>query len=92
MNAKLWACVIVGVLVAHLALLVVIDNVRNLRKPKAEVKVVEPNFFTTTTTLVDTDGRKMKESSEFTVSTEMADEATLKKLPPPPSVTPATGD
>ena len=85
MNARLWACVIVGVLVAHLALLVVIDNVRNLRKPKAEVKVVEPNFFTTTTTLTDPEGRKMKEISEFTVSTEMADDATLKALPPPPT-------
>lgn len=84
MNARLWGCVIVGVLVAHLALLVVIDNVRNLRKPKAEVKVAEPNFFTATTTLTDPEGRKMEERSEFTVSTEMADEATLKKLPPPP--------
>ena len=85
MNARLWACVIVGVLVAHLALLVIIDNVRTLRKPKAEVKVVEPNFFTSTTTFVDPEGRKMKEVSEFTVSTEMAGEATLKKLPPPPA-------
>ena len=85
MNAKLWVCVIVGVLVAHLALLVVIHNVRNLREPKPEVKVAEPNFFTSTTTTVDPKGRKMKEVSEFTVSTEMANEATLKNLPPPPS-------
>lgn len=83
MNAKLWACVIVGVLVAHLALLVIIDNVRTLRKPQPQAKIIEPNFFTSTTTVVDPQGKKVKEFSEFTVSTELADEATLKKLPPP---------
>ena len=85
MNAKLWACVIAGVLVAHLALLVIIDNVRALRNPQPRAKVVEPNFFTSTITFHDAEGRKVKEISEFTVSTEFADDAMLNRLPPPPS-------
>ena len=92
MNAKLWACVITGVLVAHLALIVIIDNVRTLRKPHPQTTAPEPNFFTTTTTFTDAEGRKVKEFSEYTVSTELADEATLKKLTPPPKAPPAAGD
>jgi len=84
MNAKLWACVVAGVLVVHVALLVIIDNVRKLRNPHAEPKPAEPTFFTSTTTVVDAQGRKVRESSEFTVTTQLADEATLKKLPPAP--------
>ena len=83
MNGKLWACVITGVLVAHLALLVIISNVRSFRNPRPQVKVVEPNFFTNTTTFTDPLGRTVNEVSEFTVTTEFASEATLEKLPPP---------
>ena len=84
MNAKLWACVLAGVLVAHLAVIVIMDNVRALRKPQPHAKPAEPTFFTSTTTFTDAEGRKVKEFSEYTVSTELAGEATLKKLPPAP--------
>jgi hypothetical protein len=72
-----------GVLVAHVALLVIIANVRNLGKPNP--RPVEPTFVTSTLTVVDEKGRKLRERSEYTVSTRLADEATLKKLPPPAS-------
>ena len=85
MNAKLWVCVFVGVLVAHLAVLFIIVNVRTLRNQQPQTKIVEPTFFTSTTTFTDAQGQKVKEFSEYTVSTELAGEAALKKLPPPPS-------
>jgi hypothetical protein len=81
MNSRLWLCVMTGVLVAHVALLVIIANVRNLGKPAPRPS--EPNFMTSTLTVVDATGRKVRERSEYTVSTQLADEATLKKLPPP---------
>lgn len=81
MNGRLWLCVMSGVLVAHLALLVIIANVRNLGKPAPRRS--EPNFMTSTLTVVDENGRRLRERSEYTVTTQLADEATLKKLPPP---------
>jgi hypothetical protein len=86
MNGRLWFCVLCGVAVAHVAVLVIIANVRNLQHPPA--KPAEPTFMTSTITVVDEQGRKLRERSEYTVSTRLADDATLKKLPPPPAATP----
>ncbi len=82
MNGKLWACVIAGVLLAHFAVLHIIDQWRQLGKPLPPPN--DPTFTTSTITYVDEHGRPVKVIREYTVSTELADEATLKKLPPPP--------
>jgi hypothetical protein len=81
-NAKLWVCVLAGVLIAHLALLFIIDHLRTMGQPLP--RVIEPTFTTSTITYVDTEGRKVQVVREYTVSTELADEATLAKLPPAP--------
>ena len=83
MNAKLWVCVIVGVLVAHLCVIVIVDNVRTPRKPQP--KMVEPNFSASTTTYTNPDGKVLKMEHEFTVETEFAGKSVLEKLPAPPS-------
>ena len=83
MNAKLWVCVIVGVLVAHLCVIVIVDNVRTPRKPQP--KQIEPNFSTSTTTIRAPDGQELKVVHEFTVETEFAGKSVLEKLPAPPS-------
>ena len=82
MNAKLWACVIMGVLVAHLSVLVIVDTVRSSRKPQP--KQIEPNFSTSTMTVRAPDGQELKVVHEFTVETEFAPTEMLRKLPAPP--------
>ena len=82
MNAKLWACVICGVLVMHLSVLFILDHYRNAGKPRP--RVVEPNFTGSTTTYTNERGEKVKVVHEFTVNTELATPAVLEKLPAPP--------
>ena len=82
MNAKLWVCVIVGVLVAHLSVLFIVDNIRTAKKPPPPP--AEPGFTTVTTTFTNQRGEKVRESHEFTVQTELATPALLGKLPAPP--------
>jgi hypothetical protein len=48
-------------------------------------KPIEPTFSTSTATYIDPEGRKVNVVHEFTVSTELADERTLKELPGPPA-------
>ena len=83
MNAKLWVCVIMGVLVAHLSVIMIVDNVRTSKKPQP--KPVEPNFSASTTTYTNPDGKVLKMEHEFTVETEFAKPEVLEKLPPPPA-------
>jgi hypothetical protein len=82
-NAKLWVCVIVGVLVAHLAVLIIWDNIRTSGKPPP--KPPEPNFETSTTTFTSASGKTLKIEHEFTVETQFAPPDVMKKLPPPPA-------
>ena len=83
MNARLWVCVIVGVLVAHLCVLFIVDNIRTAKKPPP--KPVEPSFTTSTVTFTNPQGEKVKVLHEFTVQTELAPADVLKKLPAPPT-------
>ena len=83
MNAKLWVCVIFGVLIAHISVLFIVDHIRALGKP--EPKPLEPNFTTSTTTYVNERGEKVKTVREFTVQTELVPRSVMEKLPPPPS-------
>ncbi len=83
MNAKLWVCVIIGVLVAHLSVLFIIDHFRDAKRPRPVV--VEPNFTGSTTTYTNDRGEKVKVVHEFTVNTELADKTVLEKLSAPPS-------
>ena len=66
MNAKLWVCVLMGVLVAHISVLVIVSHLRAGSVPPPK-PTSEPTFFTTTTTVTGPDGKKLKETSEFTV-------------------------
>ncbi len=83
MNAKLWVCVIVGVLVAHLSVLFIWDHFRSLGRPLPKPPE-EPSFIASTTIFTNERGEKVRETYEFTVRTEMADPKTLEKLPAPP--------
>ena len=83
MNKKLWVCVIMGVLVAHLCVLVIVGNIRKPQKPAP--KLVEPNFTVSTTIVSAPDGKVLKMEHEFTVETQFATPDVLVKLPPPPS-------
>lgn len=83
MNTKLWVCVIVGVLVAHLCVLVIVDNIRKPQKQAPQL--VEPNFSVSTTTVSAPDGKVLKMEHEFTVETQFAKPEVLAKLPPPPA-------
>lgn len=89
MNAKLWACVIAGVLIAHLSILFIVDHWRTMGRPLP--KPIEPTFTTSTTTYIDGDGRKMNIVHEFTVSTELTDERKLKELTAPSAASAVTG-
>jgi hypothetical protein len=82
LNAKLLACVLMGVLVVHLSVLVILSNLRSARTPPP--KPVEPTFTTATTTFTDAHGEKVKVVSEFTVQTKFATPEELEKLPAPP--------
>ena len=83
MNAKLWVCVITGVLVMHISVLFIIDHFRDSQKPRPVP--VEPNFTGSTTTFTNDRGEKVKVVHEFTVNTELAGKSVLEKLPAPPS-------
>ena len=83
MNAKLWVCVIMGVLVAHLSVLFIMDYFHNAGKPRPVP--VEPNFTGSTTTFTNDRGEKVKVVHEFTVNTELAGKSVLEKLPAPPT-------
>ncbi|MEO6739058.1 MAG: hypothetical protein ABIP20_02335 [Chthoniobacteraceae bacterium] len=83
MNAKLWVCVIMGVLVVHLCVIMIVDNVRTQKLPQP--KLVEPNFSASTTTYTNPDGKVLKMEHEFTVETTFAKPEVLGKLPSPPS-------
>ena len=83
MNAKLWACVITGVLVMHISVLFIIDHFRDSQKPRPVP--VEPNFTGSTTTFTNDRGEKVKVVHEFTVNTELAGKSVLEKLPAPPT-------
>ena len=80
---KLWGCVILGVLVAHLCVIMIVDSMRTSKQPKP--KTIEPNFSTSTMTVRAPDGQALKVVHEFTVETEIATPEMLKKLPAPPS-------
>jgi hypothetical protein len=82
-NTKLWVCVIVGVLVAHLCVLVIVDKIRKPQKPAPQL--VEPNFSVSTATVSAPDGKVLKMEHEFTVETQFAKPEVLAKLPPPPA-------
>jgi hypothetical protein len=82
-NARLWVCVVIGVLVAHLSVLMIVDHIRSSRKPQP--KQVEPNFSTSTVTVRAPDGKALKVEHEFTVDTELATPEMLRKLPAPPA-------
>ncbi len=84
MNTKLWVCVIMGVLVAHLCVLVIVDNIRRPHAQQA-AKMAEPNFTVNTTTVSAPDGKVLKMEHEFTVETQFVTPDVLAKLPPPPS-------
>ena len=83
MNAKTWGCVIVGVLAAHLCVIMIVDNMRTSKAPQP--KPIEPNFSTSTMTVRAPDGQALKVVHEFTVETQIATPDLLKKLPAPPS-------
>ncbi len=83
MNVKRWGCVIVGVLVAHLCVIMALDNIQSSKTPAT--KASEPNFSTLTTTVRAPDGQPLKVVHEFTVETQIATPDQLKKLPAPPS-------
>jgi hypothetical protein len=82
-NTKLWVCVIMGVLVAHIAVLIIVANIRTAGKPPP--KPSEPTFETSTTTYTDARGETRKVVHEFTVQTELAPPDVLEKLPAPPA-------
>jgi len=82
-NAKLWLCVLMGVLVAHIAVIFIVGNIRTSGKPPP--KSPEPNFETRTRIFTNTEGKTMKIVHEFTVETELAPPSVLEKLPRPPT-------
>ena len=86
MNAKLWACIIVLVLLAHFAVLHIIDVSRKMGEPPDLIP--EPTFRTAVFHYQDDNGVEVKRVQEFTVTTQLADEETLAKLPPPPTARP----
>jgi hypothetical protein len=88
-NAKLWGCVIMGVLVMHISVLFILDHFRHARNPQPVAVPIEPDFTGTTTTFTNDRGEKVKVVHEFTVNTQLATPDVLEKLPPPPSDTAA---
>ncbi len=86
MNAKLWACVIVLIALAHFAVLHILDVCRHMGEPPELTP--EPTFRTAVFHYQDENGVEVKRVQEFTVTTQLADDETLAKLPPPPVVKP----
>lgn len=84
MNFKLFACVAFAVLVAYMAIFHIIDTWKHMGEPPRPLPP-EPNFTTTTYRYQDEQGRDVKVEREYKVTTKLADEETLKKLPPPPA-------
>jgi hypothetical protein len=83
MNLKLFLCVSGAVFVAYLALFKIIDNWRGMQAPPRPA-IPEPSFRTKVIRYQDAQGNEVQRESRFQVSTKLADEETLKKLPPPP--------
>ena len=83
MNFKLVVCVASAVFVAYMAIFHIIDTWKQMGAP-LPAPPPEPNFTTTTYHYQDEQGREVKVEREFKVITKLADEETLKKLPPPP--------
>jgi len=86
MNAKLWACIVVLVAVAHVALFQIVDQLRKFGQPRPSPPP-EPSFTTTTVRYRNDRGQDMKVVQEYKVSTKFADPEVLKTLPPPPVAT-----
>lgn len=83
MNAKLWACILVLVLLGHFAVLHIIDVSRKMGEPPELTP--EPTFRTAVYHYHDDNGVEVKRVQEFTVTTPLADDEILAKLPPPPT-------
>lgn len=88
MNAKLWACVMMAVLVAHIALIFIVDHWRKLGAPPP-APPPEPTFATTTYRYVDETGREVKVERQFKVSTKLAGEEALARPAPRTEADPA---
>jgi hypothetical protein len=84
MNAKLLACIVVVVAIAHLALFQILDQLRKFGQPRP-VPPPEPTFSTTTFRYRNDQGKDVKVIQEFKISTQFADPEILKTLPPPPT-------
>ena len=87
MNAKLLACIVVVVGIAHIALFQIVDQLRKFGQPRP-APPPEPTFSTTTLRYRNEKGQDMKVVQEFKISTQFADPELLKTLPPPPSANP----
>ena len=83
MNTKLWACIVVVVAIAHLALFQIVDQLRKFGKPRPPPPP-EPSFTTTTFRYRNEKGEDGKVVQVFKISTQFADPELLKTLPPPP--------
>ena len=76
MNARLLACIVMGVFTAHIGVLMVIDHLRP--KPKLAVST-KPNFAATTEVIeVDAATGEKTVRREITVSTKLADPRSLE--------------
>jgi len=82
MNFKLTVCVAVAVLVAYMAIFHIIDTWKQMGAPPRPLPP-EPTFSTTSYHYQDEQGREVKVEREYKVTTKLADEEMLKKLPPP---------
>jgi len=83
MNAKLLACIVVVVAIAHLAFFQILDQLRKFGQPRP-APPPEPTFSTTTFRYRNDQGKDVKVVQEFKISTQFADPEILKTLPPPP--------
>ncbi len=86
MNARLWACIVVLVLLGHFAVLHIVDLSRKMGEPPELIP--EPTFRTAVYHYHDENGVEVKRVQEFTVTTQFANEESLAKLPPPTTARP----
>jgi hypothetical protein len=84
MNLRLLLCVSAAMIVAFLALFHIIDHWRAMKAPP-RVLPPEPSFQTKVIRYQNDQGKEVERESQYRVTTKMADEETLKKLPPPPT-------
>ena len=84
MNFKLVVCVAFAVFVAYMAIFHIIDTWKAMGEPPRPLPP-EPTFTTRTFHYQDEQGKDVRVEREFKVSSKLADEETLKKLPPPPA-------